>query len=50
MKIYMATWLQEINQKESLDSCKKLERLLSYYLIIDSKKSFKEYYENIFCR
>lgn len=44
MKIYMATWLQEISQKQSLDYCNKRERLLSYYLIsIEPKTTLQEY-------
>jgi hypothetical protein len=47
MKIYMATWLQEANQKASLDFCQKRERLLSFYLIkIETKTTLKEYMKN----
>jgi len=37
MKIYLATWLQEISQKEALDKAKKSERLLSYHFITETK-------------
>ena len=43
MLIYAATWLQEDSQKESLDNVDKRERLLSFYLIKESKKSLRDY-------
>ena len=45
MKIYIATWLAEISQKESLDKVGKAERLLSYYHITatPAKLTFEEY-------
>lgn len=44
----MATWLQEISQKEALNKINKRERLLSFYLIKESKKKLKEYFnENL---
>lgn len=44
MKIFLATWLQEISQKHSLDLCDKRERLLSFYLIkIEPKNTLEEY-------
>jgi len=45
MIIYLATWLQENNQKESLDNVGKRERLLSYYLVKESKKDIVDYVE-----
>lgn len=45
MKIYMATWLQEDSQGESLNITGKEERLLSYHLIMESKKDLQDYFE-----
>lgn len=46
MKIYCATWLQEISQQQALEAMNKKERLLSYYFIITQNKSTLERYVN----
>jgi hypothetical protein len=43
MKIYLATWLMEESQGESLAKVNKKERLLSYYHTIPNKDKFMEY-------
>jgi hypothetical protein len=43
MKIYMATWLLEINQGKSLTACSKRERLLSYFHLLSIKDKLKHY-------
>lgn len=42
MKIYLATWLEEINQAESLSKQKKKERLLSFFFFLKRKHIKKE--------
>lgn len=43
MKIYMATWIMEVAQKEALDKKEKPERLMSYYFIKTSDMPLKDY-------
>jgi len=43
MKIYLATWLLEVEQGNSLTKIDKRERLLSYYHIVQKIKEFSNY-------
>jgi hypothetical protein len=50
MKIYLATWMQEVSQGKSLTNVSGNRRLLSYYLIEAGQKinSFLEYMQKGF--
>ncbi|OQA94888.1 MAG: hypothetical protein BWY23_02635 [Spirochaetes bacterium ADurb.Bin218] len=48
MKIYLATWIDEVAQDKSLSLCKKRERLLSYHFIKNAKNTLKEYIKRSF--
>ena len=46
MKIYLATWLEEVSQDKALTKKNAWNRLLSYFFISkrdDGDKDFKEY-------
>jgi len=43
MKVYLATWIQEVSQQEALQKKEKAERLLSYYFILEADRSLIEY-------
>jgi len=45
MKIYLATWLFEISQGESLTNREYKSRLLSYYHTKEKEEEFKQYCE-----
>ena len=45
MRIYLATWLFESSQGESLTKIKKRTRLISYYHTASKKELFKHYVE-----
>jgi len=46
VKIYLATWLFEISQGESLTKVGNTNRLLSYYHTKEKEAEFKPYCEN----
>ena len=46
MKIYLATWLEEVSQDQALTNKNAWNRLLSYFFIFkreNADKDFKEY-------
>ena len=43
MKVYLATWLFEISQGESLTATKAKRRLLSYFHTKEKQKEFPHY-------
>jgi len=43
MKVYLATWIQEVSQQEALQKKEKAERLLSYYFILEADRSLTDY-------
>ena len=45
MRIYLATWLEEISQKNALDKTGKRERLLSYYHTLRRLREFIAYFK-----
>lgn len=46
MKIYLATWIMEKSQKESLDIQDNENRLMSYHFISTSNENLKDYMED----
>lgn len=48
MKIYLATWIFEVNQQESLNKQKNKTRLMSYYHLSDpkAKLTLEDYFNN----
>ena len=43
MKIYLATWLLEASQGNSLTKQGQKKRLLSFYHTVEKKKDFRRY-------